>query len=188
MKMRWRTITSNVSIRTISPTATPLPKAYDCVAVYIAGRRTNLVVYGWRPKPPTKRTSDVESVSMLWCCHVCPLTRFRSTIVGWPCRVAPSHRHLRPRHHYQRRCRDTSCPPHWPASVRPQSISDRGYLDCMHSRIHGGLEKHKGNNLGLHRANFEHCVQFTFSYLYLYRIPFFVEFPRSGGYFFNILF
>ena len=133
-------------------------------------------------------TSDVESVSMLWCCHVCPLTRFRSTIVGWPCRVAPSHRHLRPRHHYQRRCRDTSCPPHWPAFVRPQSISDRGYLDCMHSRIHGGLEKHKGNNLGLHRANIEHCVQFTFSYLYLYRIPFFVEFQRSGGYFFNILF
>ena len=36
-------------------TATPLPKAYDCVAVYIAGRRTNLVVYGWQPKPPTKK-------------------------------------------------------------------------------------------------------------------------------------
>ena len=30
-------------MRTISPTATPLPTAYDCVAVYIAGRRTNLV-------------------------------------------------------------------------------------------------------------------------------------------------
>ena len=44
MKMRWQTIASNVSIRTISPTATPLPKAYDCVAVYIAGRRTHLVV------------------------------------------------------------------------------------------------------------------------------------------------
>ena len=29
-------------MRTISPTATPLPTAYDCVAVYIAGRRTNL--------------------------------------------------------------------------------------------------------------------------------------------------
>ena len=28
-----------VSMRTISPTATPLPTAYDCVAVYIAGRR-----------------------------------------------------------------------------------------------------------------------------------------------------
>ena len=40
MKMRWQTIASNVSIRTISPTATPLPKAYDCVAVHIAGRRT----------------------------------------------------------------------------------------------------------------------------------------------------
>ena len=41
-------------MRTISPTATPLPTAYDCVAVYIAGRRTNLVVYGCRPKPTTK--------------------------------------------------------------------------------------------------------------------------------------
>ena len=28
------------------PLRTPLPKAYDCVAVYIAGRRTSLVVYG----------------------------------------------------------------------------------------------------------------------------------------------
>ena len=54
VKMRWQTIASNVSIRTISPTATPLPKAYDCVAVYIAGRRTSLVVYGWWPQPPTK--------------------------------------------------------------------------------------------------------------------------------------
>ena len=35
---------NNVSIRTISPTATPQPKAYDCVAVYIADRRTHLVV------------------------------------------------------------------------------------------------------------------------------------------------
>ena len=42
MKMRWQTIASSVSMRTISPTATPLPTAYDCVAVYIAGRRTNL--------------------------------------------------------------------------------------------------------------------------------------------------
>ena len=57
MKMRWQTIASNVSIRTISPTATPLPKAYDCVAVYIAGRRTSLVVYGWWPQPPTKKCS-----------------------------------------------------------------------------------------------------------------------------------
>ena len=56
MKMRWQTIASNVSIRTISPTATPLPKAYDCVAVYIAGRRTSLVVYGWWPQPPTKNS------------------------------------------------------------------------------------------------------------------------------------
>ena len=56
--MRWQTIASNVSIRTISPTATPLPKAYDCVAVYIAGRRTSLVVYGWWPQPPTKKVSE----------------------------------------------------------------------------------------------------------------------------------
>ena len=55
MKMRWQTIASIVSIRTISPTATPLPKTYDCVAVYIAGRRTSLVVYGWWPQPPTKK-------------------------------------------------------------------------------------------------------------------------------------
>ena len=40
MKMRWQTIASSVSMRTISPTTTPLPTAYDCVAVYIAGRRT----------------------------------------------------------------------------------------------------------------------------------------------------
>ena len=32
------------SIGIISHTTTPLPKAYDCVAVYIAGRRTSLVV------------------------------------------------------------------------------------------------------------------------------------------------
>ena len=63
MKMRWQTIASNVSIRTISPTATPLPKAYDCVAVYIAGRRTSLVVYGWWPQPPTKKDiCDNESM------------------------------------------------------------------------------------------------------------------------------
>ena len=55
MKMRWRTITSNVSIRNISPTATPLPKTYGCVAVYIAGRHTNLVVYWLAAKPQTKK-------------------------------------------------------------------------------------------------------------------------------------
>ena len=44
-------------MRTISPTATPLPTAYDCVAVYIAGRHTNLVVYGCRPKPTTKNSA-----------------------------------------------------------------------------------------------------------------------------------
>ena len=60
MKMRWQTIASNVSIRTISPTATPLPKAFDCVAVYIAGHRTSLVVYGWWPQPPTKNERHPE--------------------------------------------------------------------------------------------------------------------------------
>ena len=65
MKMRWQTIASNVSIRTISPTATPLPKAYDCVAVYIAGRRTSLVVYGWWPQPPTKNWIQQVLVGLL---------------------------------------------------------------------------------------------------------------------------
>ena len=60
MKMRWQTFASSVSMRTISPTAAPLPTAYDCVAVYIAGRRTNLVVYGSRPKPTTKTKSREE--------------------------------------------------------------------------------------------------------------------------------
>ena len=62
MEIRWQTIASNVSIRTISPTATPLPKAYDCVAVYIAGRRTSLVVYGWWPQPPTKKGSPTAQL------------------------------------------------------------------------------------------------------------------------------
>ena len=63
--MRWQTIASNVSIRTISPTATPLPKAYDCVAVYIAGRRTSLVVYGWWPQPPTKNMPSYRLISSM---------------------------------------------------------------------------------------------------------------------------
>ena len=48
------------SIRIISHTTTLLPKAYDCVAVYIAGRRTSLVVYGWWPQPPTKKQSEFD--------------------------------------------------------------------------------------------------------------------------------
>ena len=44
----------------------PLPKAYDCVAVYIAGRRTSLVVYGWWPQPPTKNVSDDQSPGHAW--------------------------------------------------------------------------------------------------------------------------
>ena len=66
MKMRWQTIASSVSMRTISPTATPLPTAYDCVAVYIAGRRTNLVVYGCRPKPTTKNSSTAYIILYKW--------------------------------------------------------------------------------------------------------------------------
>ena len=42
-------------MRTISPTDTPLPTAYDCVAVYIAGRRTNLVVYGCSRQPKKRK-------------------------------------------------------------------------------------------------------------------------------------
>ena len=71
MKMRWQTIASNVSIRTISPTTTPLPKAYDCVAVYIAGRRTSLVVYGWWPQPPTKKDwIFLITLSYSWMFHI----------------------------------------------------------------------------------------------------------------------
>ena len=97
MKMRWQTIASNVSIRTISPTATPLPKAYDCVAVYIAGRRTSLVVYGWWPQPPTKKgdthvlpwhylllfCEDVKWFRLLitfWLVHLNQLTQFNCFI------------------------------------------------------------------------------------------------------------
>ena len=50
MKMRWQTIESNDSMCTINSTATPVPIAYDCVTVYIAGRRTNL--------PPTKKVFE----------------------------------------------------------------------------------------------------------------------------------
>ena len=52
---------SNVSMRTISPTATQLPKAYDCVAVYIAGRRTNIVVYGLR-RQSTEAANQKENL------------------------------------------------------------------------------------------------------------------------------
>ena len=65
MKMRWQTIASSVSMRTISPTATPLPTAYDCVAVYIAGRRINLVVYGCRPQPTTKKRLRIWQIATL---------------------------------------------------------------------------------------------------------------------------
>ena len=52
------------SIRIISHTTTPLPKAYDCVAVYIAGRPTSLVVYGWWPQPPTKKDRLVDAFTV----------------------------------------------------------------------------------------------------------------------------
>ena len=59
MKMRWQTIASNVSIRTISPTATPLPKAYDCVAMCILRAAAPISSYNaWRPKPPTKNLNS----------------------------------------------------------------------------------------------------------------------------------
>ena len=77
MKMRWQTIASNVSIRTISPTATPLPKAYDCVAVYIAGRRTSLVVYGWWPQPPTKKATPQNGHTT--CVHQTGTTQMATT-------------------------------------------------------------------------------------------------------------
>ena len=91
MKMRWQTIASNVSIRTISPTATPLPKAYDCVAVYIAGRRTSLVVYGWWPQPPTKKTcqwaacfAGVSFIMCLWVFIQCYSSKYLAVVyVGW---------------------------------------------------------------------------------------------------------
>ena len=52
------------SIRIISHTTTPPPKAYDCVAVYIAGRRTSLVVYGWWPQPPTKNAQKSRPTNL----------------------------------------------------------------------------------------------------------------------------
>ena len=74
MKMRWQTIASSVSMRTISPTATPLPTAYDCVAVYIAGRRINLVVYGCRPQPTTKNVPGIPGA--------CATRNFRYLVRG----------------------------------------------------------------------------------------------------------
>ena len=53
------------SIRIISHTTTPLPKAYDCVAVYIAGRRTSLVVYGWWPQPPTNAATNQKFYAII---------------------------------------------------------------------------------------------------------------------------
>ena len=67
--MRWQTIASNVQYAlSATYTTTPLPKAYDRVAVYIAGRRTSLVVYGWWPQPPTNKHSEIHSVSQS-CSH-----------------------------------------------------------------------------------------------------------------------
>ena len=56
------------SIRIISHITTPLPKAYDCVAVYIAGRRTSLGVYGWWP--PTKNRPELYNCYALWKCYI----------------------------------------------------------------------------------------------------------------------
>ena len=81
MKMRWQTIASSVSMRTISPTATPLPTAYDCVAVYIAGRRTNLVVYGCRPKPTTKKRWTLKCIVLYLAVQNC----LKNTTCDWWC-------------------------------------------------------------------------------------------------------
>ena len=90
------------------PHCHPLPKAYGCVAVYIAGRRTNLVVYGWRPKPPTKNVQAnilsmyiimsssrtlwvkcISDITRLWPTHsflcdlVCPISAWRTFWYSW---------------------------------------------------------------------------------------------------------
>ena len=71
------------SIRIISHTTTPLPKSYDCVAVYIAGRRTSLVVYGWWPQPPTKNCQ-----ALLWTGH-----EMHCTHVTHPIQTLPPQTH-----------------------------------------------------------------------------------------------
>ena len=83
MKMWWQTIASSVSMRIISPTATPLPTAYDCVAVYIAGRRTNLVVYGCRPKPTTKKLRIYQNVKSLEIYFYC-MVQCKTMVFLWP--------------------------------------------------------------------------------------------------------
>ena len=67
---------------TISPTATPLPTAYDCVAVYIAGRRTNLVVYGWQPKNKANLRDLIALTGLVLSLKI----GFKSLIYGpmWP--------------------------------------------------------------------------------------------------------
>ena len=49
------------------PHCHPLQKAHDSVAVSIAGRRTNLVVYGWRPNPPTKNNHKMQKNVLEYC-------------------------------------------------------------------------------------------------------------------------
>ena len=73
------------SIRIISHTTTPLPKAYDCVAVYIAGRRTSLVVYGGWPQPPTKNTPYNTQCQFREKLHAneCDLLRRCCELFGW---------------------------------------------------------------------------------------------------------
>ena len=73
------------SIRIISHITTPLPKSYDCVAVYIAGRRTSLVVYGWWPQPPTKNTTSSKSVTNSRRKWGCPIPKY-ITVTSWSAR------------------------------------------------------------------------------------------------------
>ena len=70
-------------MRTISPTATPLPTAYDCVAVYIAGRRTNLVVHGCRPKPTTEKPNNFQLYRFQNVCLVI-LSNVQLQYTHWP--------------------------------------------------------------------------------------------------------
>ena len=68
MKMRWQTIASNVSIRTISSTATPLPKAYDCSSVYCGPPHpSRRIMVGGRSRQPKRYILRHDKVL---CCYL----------------------------------------------------------------------------------------------------------------------
>ena len=60
LKLLWKCDGEQLQAMFQYALSAPLPKAYDCVAVYIAGRHTNLVVYGCRPQPATQKTISHE--------------------------------------------------------------------------------------------------------------------------------